>query len=143
MVTTVVDGRARPMGSGAIGDPLVELVTRASTGDEAALRALYEATSAHVFGICLQILRDRASAEEALVEVFAQVWRQCARFDASRGSVSTWIATLARTRAIDVMRARTRDAERHGSLDLGQLDVVKDPGASPEEASHASERAAR
>ncbi len=124
-------------------DALVALVTRVAEGDEGALRSLYDATSAQVFGTCLSILRDRGAAEEALVEVFAQVWRQAERYDPARGSVSSWIATLARTRAIDLSRTRERQNVGRTPLDAAHLEFVADPTPTPDEASFQSERAAR
>lgn len=124
-------------------DALVPLVTRVAEGDEGALRSLYDATSAQVFGSCLSILRDRGAAEEAVVEVFAQVWRQAERYDPSRGSVASWIATLARTRAIDHGRARERQNAGRSALDASHVDLFTDPTPTPDEASFQSERAAR
>ena len=85
-------------------DALARLVPRVAQGDERALEELYAATSGRVFGLALRILRDRPSAEEAVVDVYAQVWRQAERYDASKGSVASWITTLARTRSIDLSR---------------------------------------
>ena len=123
-------------------DPLQPLVARIAAGDEDALCRLYEATSSRVFGLSLQILRDRPAAEEALVEVYAQVWRQADRHDPGKGSVATWIATLARTRSIDLARARQRRSQRESVIDIEQLEVLKDPAPGPLEVSHDSERAA-
>src|SRR5687767_13178778 len=96
----------------AVADPLAPLVLRAGKGDETALSSLYDATSAHVFGLVLRILRDRGSAEEATLDVYAQVWRQATRWDPSRGSVTGWLLMVARSRAIDVLRSRARQFRR-------------------------------
>ncbi|THD81342.1 MAG: sigma-70 family RNA polymerase sigma factor [Phenylobacterium sp.] len=77
-----------------------------AAGDRAALRRLYEATSAKLFGVCLRILSDREEAEDVLQEVYVTVWRRADRFDAGRASVVTWISTIARNRSIDRLRAR-------------------------------------
>ncbi len=66
---------------------------------------MYEATSAKLFGICLRILPDRAEAEDALQDIYINVWRKAGSFDADRASPITWLATLARNRAIDRLRA--------------------------------------
>src|SRR5262245_42254642 len=61
-------------------DSLRSLVAELSTGDEAALAAIYDATSRRVYGLAMRIVRDRAAAEEVVHEVYAQVWRQADRY---------------------------------------------------------------
>ena len=90
-------------------DPLAPLVERVARGDEESLRALYDAVAPLVLGLASAILQDESEAEETLVDVFVQVWRQAERFDPARGSVVAWVAMLARTRAIDRRRRRARD----------------------------------
>jgi RNA polymerase sigma-70 factor (ECF subfamily) len=85
---------------------LVDLLAAIGAGDRAALKALYDATSAKLFGVILRILSDRGDAEDVLQEVYITVWRKAAEFDASRASPITWLATIARNRAIDRLRAR-------------------------------------
>lgn len=87
-------------------DTLAGLMPRIAAGDRDALRQLYDATSAKLFGVCLRILADREEAEDVLQEVYVTIWRRADRFDAARASVMTWIATIARNRAIDRLRAR-------------------------------------
>ena len=87
-------------------DPLAELMSRIADGDRAALRQLYQATSAKLFGVCLRILSNRDESEDVLQEVYITIWRRADRFEASRASVMTWISTIARNRAIDRLRAR-------------------------------------
>lgn len=81
-------------------------MSQIASGDRGALRQLYEATSAKLFGVCLRILSDRDESEDVLQEVYLTVWRRADRFDAGRASVMTWISTIARNRAIDRLRAR-------------------------------------
>ena len=90
----------------AASDALAPLMTQIAGGDRAALKELYDATSAKLFGVCLRILSDREEAEDVLQEVYVTVWRRADRFDQARASVMTWIATIARNRAIDRLRAR-------------------------------------
>jgi RNA polymerase sigma-70 factor (ECF subfamily) len=90
----------------AAADALSPLMPRIAAGDRSALRQLYDATSAKLFGVCLRILSDREEAEDVLQEVYVTVWRRADRFDAGRASVMTWVSTIARNRAIDRLRAR-------------------------------------
>ena len=94
-------------------DSLAKALGRVALGDEAALQQVYELTSAKLFGICLRILGNQAEAEDALQDVYVSVWRRAGSFDASRASPITWLATLARNRAIDRLRA----ARRSGSAE--------------------------
>ncbi len=85
---------------------LVAALSGVARGDQAALRRVYDQTSAKLFGVCLRILKDRTEAEDVLQDVYVTVWRRAGSFDPSRGvSPITWLATLARNRAIDRLRA--------------------------------------
>jgi RNA polymerase sigma factor (sigma-70 family) len=85
---------------------LQPLMAAIAAGDRLALRQLYDATSAKLFGVTLRILSDREEAEDVLQEVYVTVWRRADRYDAAKAGVMTWIATIARNRAIDRLRAR-------------------------------------
>jgi RNA polymerase sigma-70 factor (ECF subfamily) len=89
-----------------LASDLPGLMARVAGGDRAALRQLYDATSAKLFAVCLRILSNREEAEDVLQEVYVTIWRRADRFDARRASVMTWIATIARNRSIDRLRAR-------------------------------------
>jgi RNA polymerase sigma-70 factor, ECF subfamily len=86
----------------------VGLIARIATGDQQAMSLLYNGTSRLIFGLILRIIGDRSMAEEVLLDVYAQVWRQADRYDISRGAALGWITTIARSRAIDRLRS-----ERH------------------------------
>jgi RNA polymerase sigma factor (sigma-70 family) len=92
---------------------LSDALRRVAQQDQSALEEVYAATHAKLFGICLRISKDREEAEDALQEVYVKVWRSAASFDPARGSPITWLATLARNRAIDNLRssARSRGTE--------------------------------
>jgi RNA polymerase sigma-70 factor, ECF subfamily len=92
-----------------------ELIHAVARGDERALASLYDHYSPILFGLLLRILKDRPEAEDVLQEVFLQVWQRASSFDAERGRPFTWLVTLARSRAIDRLRAvdsRERAAQR-------------------------------
>lgn len=124
-------------------DPLAAVVARIAGGDPAALRVAYDELAPRVLGLALRILRDRTAAEEAVVDVFAQLWRQAGRYDPQKGTVATWVATLARTRAIDVRRSRARHTTREAELSADATDVLRSPGPTPYEASAGNDRAER
>lgn len=82
------------------------LVEQVARGDSAALRGLYDRCAARAMAVARRILSDSQEAEEVVQETFVQVWRQASRFDAERGSPAAWVATIARSRALDRLRAR-------------------------------------
>jgi RNA polymerase sigma factor (sigma-70 family) len=98
------------------------LMPRIAAGDRAALRQLYEATSAKLFGVCLRILSDREECEDVLQEVYVTVWRRADGYDAARAGVVTWLSTIARNRAIDRLRARGPLAHAEPVEDLQLVD---------------------
>lgn len=76
--------------------------------DEQALANLYQSTIGRVFGLAMRIVGDAATAEEVAEDTFWQVWRQAPRFDPMRGCAMAWVLTIARSRALDAVRARQR-----------------------------------
>src|SRR5882724_8752345 len=84
---------------------LAAALVRVAGGDRAALRLVYQETSAKLFGVCLRILKDRSEAEDVLQDVYVTVWRKAASFDPGRASPITWMVAIARNRAIDRLRA--------------------------------------
>ncbi|HYC30961.1 MAG TPA: sigma-70 family RNA polymerase sigma factor, partial [Gemmatimonadales bacterium] len=90
----------------AIGDH--ELIARAAGGDERAIASLYDRYGGVLYAVAYRITGQRADAEEAVVEAFAQAWREASRFEPSRGSVGAWLTMMGRSRALDLVRARGR-----------------------------------
>lgn len=101
------------------------MITAAARGDVPAFEALYDSTASWLLGRIRRITGD-AHAEDVLAEVYLQVWRSLAIYDDSRGQPLAWLATIARSRALDKLRTERRC---HG----GQLDAPSDP---EDEASH-------
>lgn len=86
------------------GDRLVALLARIAQGEQAALESLYDLTLPRVFAVARRICVDSALAEEVTEDVYFQVWREAARFDAMRAPALPWLLMLARSRALDALR---------------------------------------
>jgi RNA polymerase sigma-70 factor (ECF subfamily) len=83
-------------------------------GDEHALASIYRRHAAAVLGLARQIIGDTARAEEVVQTVFLRIWERPDRFDPARGSLRSFLLTIAHTRSIDLLRsdrARTRREE--------------------------------
>ncbi|OYY79657.1 MAG: RNA polymerase subunit sigma [Sphingomonas sp. 28-62-20] len=85
---------------------LVDVLVRTGNEDRAALSELYSLTSAKLFGIVLRICGERQAAEDVLHEVYLTVWKRASGYEPGRASPITWLATIARNRAIDWRRAQ-------------------------------------
>ena len=110
------------------------LVPRIAQGDDRALAHLYDSTSRMMFGLCLRIVKDPSAAEDITLEVYLQVWRTAGSYDPVRGTVSAWLLTVARSRAIDWLRARkARRADMEQDLD--EVFELQDLRPSPERSS--------
>jgi RNA polymerase sigma-70 factor (ECF subfamily) len=106
-----------------------ELVRRMALKDGRAFEAFYDRYHRVTFTLVLRIVRVRQEAEDVLAEVFWQIWRQSPRYTASRGKPLAWLLTIARTRAIDSLRA----SHRRPQSDAGSDEIE---GASDSRASH-------
>lgn len=107
---------------------LVAALDAVAQGDRAALRLVYDRTSAKLFGICLRICEDRGAAEDVLQSVYLKVWEGARRFDADKASPITWLAIVARNAAIDWRRAN----RRHLADPIEAAFDVADGAPSPE-----------
>jgi RNA polymerase sigma-70 factor (ECF subfamily) len=108
------------------------LIREAASGDQHALSALYDATSRTVYGLLLRILSDASAAEEVLLDVYEQVWRQAANYSRERGSPLAWLTTIARSRAIDRLRRGRREQQQTEPLE-GIVTTARAGGESAEE----------
>ena len=85
---------------------LVWLLASVAKGDEAAFERLYAATRAKLFGVVLRILRRQDLAEEVIQEAYVKIWNNAGQFNPGMASPITWMVSIARNRAIDVVRKR-------------------------------------
>jgi len=91
--------------------PDLAMVTALKAGDQSAVAQLYDRYSSVVYAVALRVLGDTGAAEDVLQEVFLQLWRNPAAFDAARGTLGSWLAVIARNRAIDFLRKRRPETD--------------------------------
>lgn len=100
------DGRAS-----AARKELATLLERVAAGDRVAFSGVYDRTASKLYGICLRLLGNPAEAQEVLQEAYVTVWRNALRYDSAKASPITWLAVIARNKAIDRLRRRARATE--------------------------------
>ena len=118
---------------------LVEALVATGGEDRSAFRTLYRLTSAKLFGVCLRICGDRQAAEDVLSEVYLTIWKRAGAFEPGRASPISWLATIARNRAIDWRRASGRAPPAR----VEEIADLADERASAEETMLVDERAAQ
>jgi len=96
--------------------------------DVNAFEQLYDRHSRHVYALVLRILQQAATAEEVVQDVFLQLWRSAAAYDAERGPFVPWLLTLARNRALDHLRLKSERQRRRED----QTDELPPVAATPE-----------
>jgi RNA polymerase sigma-70 factor (ECF subfamily) len=114
-----------------------DYLSRTAAGDQSALAALYDDSCHLVYSVVLRVVGDVADAEEVTMDVYTQVWRSAAAYDGSRGSVTSWLITLARSRAID--RLRSRSSRRQNETLFPETFDLPSSGLSPERQSEATQ----
>ncbi len=123
--------RMRPAAESQAED--LECLQRLASGDQAAAAGLYDRHARPVYSLILRIVGDETESEDVLQDVFAQAFRQAARYDASRGPVAAWLLMMARSRSIDRLRARRARPEAQTSDAGHAMDEM--PGSVPDAAS--------
>jgi len=89
---------------------LVWLLASVARGDDAAFERLYVATRAKLFGVVLRILRRQDLAEEVVQEAYVKIWNSAGQYNPGLASPITWMVSIARNRAIDLVRKRTESS---------------------------------
>ena len=109
---------------------LTQLLAAISGGDQRAFAQLYESCSSHLFGLLLRILQRRDWAEEALQDCFLKVWQKSETYEPSRGAPLTWLSTIARYRALDLLRMKRPEVEMPEEGEEPPM-TLADPGQDP------------
>jgi len=118
------------------------LLVACASGDQTALASLYDQSASLVYGIAVKMLGDLSDAEEVTIDVYHQVWRAAKSYDSSRGSVTSWLVTMARSRAIDRLRSRTNRSRTEQLAGTRSADLPS-IAAGPDETTLAEQRRKR
>lgn len=106
---TILDQHSESTGNISLDDKkLVELIQRTGSGDKSALTALYERTSPLLYGLVSQIIKDTGSAEEVLLDIYSQVFKQSASYDSQHRMPLTWLTAIARDQALTCLHWNRR-----------------------------------
>jgi RNA polymerase sigma-70 factor, ECF subfamily len=122
-----------------------ETVALVARGDQTAFSRLYDRLSGPLYSLALRMLGDAAEAQDALQEVFLQLWRRAPFYDAGQSSVFSWAVLMTRSRVIDRLRARSRrlsvvssstdeDAAKAAMANASAVETVADTADRNEEA---------
>jgi len=87
-------------------NPHTVLLKATAQGDANAFKQLYELSSSKLYGVSYAILKSSEQAEEVLQDGFVKIWNNAAKFDSTKASAMTWMTTIVRNRALDVLRSR-------------------------------------
>ena len=102
------------------------LIARIASGDQMAMRTLFARHHVRVYRFVLRLVRNQATAEDLISEVFLDVWRQAAKFE-RRSAVSTWMLSIARFKALSALRRRSEE-----DLDEETAERIEDQSDDPE-----------
>jgi RNA polymerase sigma-70 factor (ECF subfamily) len=139
LLWAVIDRAGRGWTEDRAGDHAA--LARMARGEGDAVAELYDRHARPIYSLALRILGDATEAEDIVQEVFSQAWKQATRYSASRGAVGAWLLTLARSRAIDRLRAKRA---RPGDVsDERVADQLVDAGPPADSLVLSSEQVAR
>lgn len=114
------------------------LLTAVAGGDERAFARLYALCSPHLYALLLRILKRRDWAEEALQDCFLKVWQKSETYAATRGAPMTWLMTVARYRALDLIRMKRPEISASDAAEAPP--EAADPSPADDPARRAAER---
>lgn len=102
-------------------------IAKVALNDRSAFSTLYDATSAKLFSVCLNVLNDQHAAQDALQDTYVKIWNKASQYQTNGMSPMTWLITIARNTSIDSLRSQRPD---HNAIE--QIPELADHAASPE-----------
>ena len=107
------------------------LIAKTAQGDQEAFSLLYDQSGPRIYGLILRVIGHPQTAEEVMLDVYTQVWKHAHSYDRHRGTPMAWLITLARTRAIDRLRAGR--LERANLAAMEEAEGLPSGEATPED----------
>lgn len=117
------------------------LIRDLQAGDQQALGMLYDRLAPVVNAVLLRILGNQADADEILEETFWHVWRNARAYDPVRGTLAAWVITIARSRALDRLRAQKRQTDNPVTYEAEARAALTSAQPTPEDTTLQNERA--
>lgn len=111
---------------------LEQLLRATAAGDALSFRRLYEASSPHLFGLLLRMLKRRDWAEEALQDCYLKIWQKADTYSPEKGQPLTWLMTVARYRALDLLRMKRPEVEMPEEGDAPPMTFADEAGEDPQ-----------
>jgi RNA polymerase sigma-70 factor (ECF subfamily) len=112
---------------------LTALMAAVGRGDRAAFERLYAATRGKLYGVVLRILKRRDLADEVIQETYLKIWGSAGSYDPSMASPITWMVTIARNRAIDLVRKRSEASIEEEPAAMEMATDIPNPLAAREQ----------
>lgn len=113
-------------------ETLEQLLRATAAGDAQSFRRLYEASSAHLFGLLMRMLKRRDWAEEALQDCYIKIWQKADTYAPDKGQPLTWLMTVARYRALDLLRIKRPEVEMPEEEDLPPMSLADATAEDPQ-----------
>lgn len=108
----------------------LSLLSKVAAGDRKAFEALYQATSAQLYAVSVKILIRKELAEDAVQEAFIRIWHNATEYRQGRGTVLTWMISIVRYRALDILRyhkiRKEEELNELSSFDETELSNISD-----------------
>ena len=108
----------------------LRLLSATAQGDRQAFASLYQATSGRLLAVGMQMLQSRDLAEDALQEAFVKIWHNAGEYRDERGTVLTWMTSIIRYRALDMLRSKK--SRREDEFSDGESEAQEDERAGPD-----------
>ena len=107
-------------------DRIKALLSGCEQGDEKALEELYNLCAVQLYSVHVRILKRDAIAEEALQDTFIKIWQKAGTYNPTASAPMTWLYSLARHHALDLLRRRSRREDHETQGVEGQVEVAPD-----------------